>query len=288
MAGEEEREAVLRTVAAVLHLGNVTFIDAADEGAIPGSAAANGALAAVADLLQVGMSEGVAAVGGAEDSVEDTSWICRHYHGASQAHCQCCLSLTLVLTWIKVGEEDLLKALTTRAIETVTERIVKRLDAAAANSSRDALAKNVYARLFDWLVAAINRKISALGSGQRSKRSIGILDIYGFESFKENSFEQLCINLANERLQQQFNQHVFKGEQVRPPFSCMTTKALLQVVSLSGCRGRGAQDSKCLRLLRKSTHVRESTGAMSSSSTIRTAWMCWKGLLMPPPTQCSP
>jgi len=118
---------------------------------------------------------------------------------------------------VQVEEETLLRALTSRAIETVGETIVKRLDAAAASASRDALAKNLYARLFDWLVAAINRKISALGSAQQrsNKRSIGILDIYGFESFKENSFEQLCINLANERLQQQFNQHVFKGEQVR-------------------------------------------------------------------------
>lgn len=57
-------------------------------------------------------------------------------------------------------------ALTTRAIETMGERIVKRLDAAAASVSRDALAKNLYAKLFDWLVAAINRKISAIGMRQ--------------------------------------------------------------------------------------------------------------------------
>lgn len=54
-------------------------------------------------------------------------------------------------------------ALTTRAIETMGERIVKQLDATAASVSRDALAKNLYAKLFDWLVAAINRKISAIG-----------------------------------------------------------------------------------------------------------------------------
>ncbi|KAI3425379.1 hypothetical protein D9Q98_009143 [Chlorella vulgaris] len=117
-----------------------------------------------------------------------------------------------------VSDLGLEAALTTRAIVTRGERIVKRLDTAAAAESRDALAKTLYARLFDWLVAAINMKINSLGSGERAaageaRRSIGILDIYGFESFDSNSFEQLCINLANERLQQQFNAHVFKGEQ---------------------------------------------------------------------------
>lgn len=110
--------------------------------------------------------------------------------------------------------DDLLDALTTRAIETRGERIVKRLDPAAAAESRDALAKSLYSRLFDWLVAAVNRKIGALGGGGRTARTIGILDIYGFEAFDTNSFEQLCINLANEKLQQAFNAHVFKGEQL--------------------------------------------------------------------------
>ena len=115
---------------------------------------------------------------------------------------------------LRVPGDGLLTALTTRAIEVGGERIVKRLDVAAACESRDSLAKTLYARVFDWIVAAVNRRISALGAGAgRTARTIGILDIYGFECFDENSFEQLCINLANERLQQQFNAHVFKGEQ---------------------------------------------------------------------------
>ncbi|AQK76158.1 myosin2 [Zea mays] len=90
------------------------------------------------------------------------------------------------------------------------ENIVKTLDPEAAKGSRDALAKTVYSRLFDWLVNKINNSI---GQDPNSKCLIGVLDIYGFESFKTNSFEQFCINLTNEKLQQHFNQHVFKMEQ---------------------------------------------------------------------------
>ncbi|XP_011080138.1 myosin-6-like [Sesamum indicum] len=97
-----------------------------------------------------------------------------------------------------------------RVIVTRDETITKELDPEAAAASRDALAKIVYSRLFDWLVEKIN---SSIGQDPNSKCLIGVLDIYGFESFKTNSFEQFCINLTNEKLQQHFNQHVFKMEQ---------------------------------------------------------------------------
>ncbi|XP_062149505.1 myosin-6-like isoform X2 [Alnus glutinosa] len=106
----------------------------------------------------------------------------------------------------KALEDSLCK----RVIVTRDETITKCLDPESAAVSRDALAKTVYARLFDWLVDKIN---SSIGQDPESKFLIGVLDIYGFESFKTNSFEQFCINLTNEKLQQHFNQHVFKMEQ---------------------------------------------------------------------------
>ncbi|KAK6164334.1 hypothetical protein DH2020_001198 [Rehmannia glutinosa] len=90
-----------------------------------------------------------------------------------------------------------------RVIVTRDETITKELDPEAAVASRDALAKIVYSRLFDWLVDKINNSI---GQDPDSKCLIGVLDIYGFESFRTNSFEQFCINLTNEKLQQHFNQ----------------------------------------------------------------------------------
>ncbi|KAH9650524.1 Myosin2 [Citrus sinensis] len=107
-------------------------------------------------------------------------------------------------------EKSLEDSMCKRVIMTRDESITKWLDPAAAALNRDALAKIVYSRLFDWLVNKINNTI---GQDPNSKVLIGVLDIYGFESFKTNSFEQFCINLTNEKLQQHFNQHVFKMEQ---------------------------------------------------------------------------
>ncbi|XP_070686201.1 unconventional myosin-Va-like [Pempheris klunzingeri] len=97
-----------------------------------------------------------------------------------------------------------------RKLKTTTETFVKSVSKVNAVNGRDALAKLTYARLFTWIVGWIN---IALKSTAKQQSFIGVLDIYGFETFDINSFEQFCINYANEKLQQQFNQHVFKLEQ---------------------------------------------------------------------------
>ncbi|VVB07461.1 unnamed protein product [Arabis nemorensis] len=108
------------------------------------------------------------------------------------------------------NEKMLEDSLCKRVIVTPDGNITKPLDPESAALNRDALAKTVYSRLFDWIVDKIN---SSIGQDPNATSLIGVLDIYGFESFKINSFEQLCINLTNEKLQQHFNQHVFKMEQ---------------------------------------------------------------------------
>ena len=83
------------------------------------------------------------------------------------------------------------------------------LDPEAARAGCDSLAKGVYSRLFDWIIARCNRALT----GERTGKVIGVLDIFGFEIFEVNSFEQLCINFCNEKLQQLFNIETFKEEE---------------------------------------------------------------------------
>lgn len=100
------------------------------------------------------------------------------------------------------------KQLTTRG-----EKIVSNLTQQQAIVVRDSVAKFIYSSLFDWLVDSINRGLATDEVLSHASSFIGVLDIYGFEHFAKNSFEQFCINYANEKLQQEFNQHVFKLEQ---------------------------------------------------------------------------
>nr|XP_033490156.1 unconventional myosin-Va-like [Epinephelus lanceolatus] len=106
--------------------------------------------------------------------------------------------------------EEMAHWLCHRKLQTTTETFVKSVSKMNAINGRDALAKHIYARLFSWIVGSIN---IALKSTAKQHSFIGVLDIYGFETFEINSFEQFCINYANEKLQQQFNLHVFKLEQ---------------------------------------------------------------------------
>ncbi|KAL3449058.1 P-loop containing nucleoside triphosphate hydrolase protein [Aspergillus insuetus] len=116
---------------------------------------------------------------------------------------------------LEVDSAQVNQALTIRMME--TSRGGRRgsvyevpLNTVQAVAVRDALAKAIYFNLFDWIVQRVNQSLTARGA---VTNSIGILDIYGFEIFEKNSFEQLCINYVNEKLQQIFIQLTLKAEQ---------------------------------------------------------------------------
>ncbi|CAK7290921.1 Unconventional myosin-XIX [Vulpes lagopus] len=114
---------------------------------------------------------------------------------------------------LQLPEDPLLETLQIRTIRAGRQQQVfrKPCSRAECDTRRDCLAKLVYARLFDWLVSVINSSICADPDSWTT--FIGLLDVYGFESFPNNSLEQLCINYANEKLQQHFVAHYLKAQQ---------------------------------------------------------------------------
>src|SRR3989338_9407067 len=118
----------------------------------------------------------------------------------------------IVSKLLSCDTQALIKALTSRTVRAASSRTSSYevpLTLAQAQYTREALAKSLYGRLFDWLVLYINKSIQMDEVGF----VIGVLDIYGFEIFGQNSFEQLCINYVNEKLQQIFIELTLKAEQ---------------------------------------------------------------------------
>uniref|UniRef100_A0A8C7XEM2 Myosin X, like 1 n=1 Tax=Oryzias sinensis TaxID=183150 RepID=A0A8C7XEM2_9TELE len=102
------------------------------------------------------------------------------------------------------------EVLTQRSIILRGEEICSPLTIEQAIDSRDSVAMALYSQCFSWIILKINQKIK----GKENFKSIGILDIFGFENFEVNRFEQFNINYANEKLQEYFNKHIFSLEQL--------------------------------------------------------------------------
>lgn len=118
----------------------------------------------------------------------------------------------IAASMLEIDPEMLQLAMTSRLMEIRGQEATSiPLSIDAASDTRNAMAKTIYYRLFDWLVEKIN--MSMVPPKGLQTKTIGVLDIFGFEIFDSNSFEQLCINFCNEKLQQHFNQHTFKLEE---------------------------------------------------------------------------
>ncbi|CAH0037787.1 unnamed protein product [Clonostachys rhizophaga] len=112
---------------------------------------------------------------------------------------------------LETTADQVIKGITIRILTPRNGEVIESpANPAQATATRDALAMAIYYNLFDWIVERINKSLQAR---QATTNSIGILDIYGFEIFEKNSFEQLCINYVNEKLQQIFIQLTLKAEQ---------------------------------------------------------------------------
>lgn len=154
---------------------------------------------------------------------------------------------------LQVTETELAAALTKRTIAAGGNVMKKDHNSVQAEYGKDALAKAIYDRLFTWIISRINRAILFRGSKSQARYNsvIGVLDIYGFEIFDSNSFEQFCINYCNEKLQQ-----LFIGELNE---SCANSFTDFLLAVQNWCSSRS----------RRSTSVRASSGPTLSTSITR-------------------
>jgi myosin-5 len=126
--------------------------------------------------------------------------------------------LDATLKMLGLDKDAFNSAMTEYDIEIGKQIFTKQFTVEGAQKALEAFVKGTYGAMFSFIVSTVNKKIDYKPAGGEPKLhvkagSISVLDIFGFESFQLNSFEQLCINYCNEALQQQFNLFVFKNEQ---------------------------------------------------------------------------
>jgi myosin heavy subunit len=185
--------------------------------------------------------------------------------------------LTALSKLLELSSQDLQDVLTTRTISAAGATISVPLTTEQATAACDALAKDIYFRLFNWVVELMNRSTAiALNSASVQQGSIALLDIFGFESFQNNFLEQLCINYANEKLQQQFASDLIKSVQREyeeegiswTPIFYADNFNILQLIEGRGgiidqlneeCIMPGGSDSSFLNKLTKIFQARETT-----------------------------
>ncbi|CAF97644.1 unnamed protein product, partial [Tetraodon nigroviridis] len=190
---ESQCQEIFRLLAAILHLGNICFEGNTRDNLETCHVSKSKHFSIAASVLEV------------SSSLWWPFWFSPLFYTQTSPYA-CSL---------QVRKSLLESSLTSRSIMTMTESVSKPLSAAQASDCRDAFVKAIYDKLFIWIVGKINSVIyrNLAKSPKSSPLSIGLLDIFGFENFYRNSFEQLFINFANEKLQQFFVGHIFKREQ---------------------------------------------------------------------------
>lgn len=144
------------------------------------------------------------------------TYIKRHgYHSDESGYIENEEVVDLVAKLLHIKPDILMQALTMKRHVMKNETVVTRYSVSEATNTRDAMAKCLYNSLFHYIVLRINQALLKRDGPASKGYYIGILDIFGFEDVgaQWNSFEQLCINYANEKLQSYFNQHIFQFEQ---------------------------------------------------------------------------
>eukprot|EP00397_Hematodinium_sp_SG-2012_P000681 GEMP01000682.1.p1 GENE.GEMP01000682.1~~GEMP01000682.1.p1 ORF type:complete len:1744 (+),score=360.23 GEMP01000682.1:121-5352(+) len=162
-------------------------------------------------------------------------------------------SLRLACDHLGIADDDLERMFVTRDIKVGADTFVANVKVHEAAYACDALAKRLYSHLFVYIVDQVNRRINRQATMGALSKFLGVLDIFGFECFKVNSLEQLCINYANEILQALFNNYIFKVEQQLYkreglPWEVMDFPDNSAIVNLMTQRGMGifsALDEEC-------------------------------------------